>query len=264
MDGYLIWLAYLTMAIIALSVIQLQIGRNKRLQWNCRQSHIDVRTLQDRLRDKEKSIDKLQHSFNQLLKWRDRASELEKELITTKQTKDYASAQRLQYLEDYISSMGKDATAVFVSTFPSRGLHSFEDRLCQMLEVAEFEITIVSPWIKRQTWDRIKVHFRNLTRRGGRLRVFMRGSESDYALGLSDDIREEVRRLGGEVILVKELHAKIYLADRKEAIITSANLTKSGTMGNYEAGIWLKDPSALNEICTYIDDLYQFRQISEK
>jgi phosphatidylserine/phosphatidylglycerophosphate/cardiolipin synthase-like enzyme len=264
MDGYLIWLAFLTMAIIALSVIQLQIGRNKRLRRDCRQSYIDVRTLQERLRDKENSIDRLQRNFNQLLKWRDRSSELEKELIITKQTKDYASAQRLQYLEDYISSMGKDATANFVSTFPSRGIHSLEDRLCKMLVGAEFEIIIVSPWIKRQTWDRIKVHFSNLTSRGGRLRVFMRGTQSDYALGLSDDIQEEVRRLGGEVILLKELHAKIYLADRKEAIITSANLTKSGMMGNYEAGIWLKDPLAISEICTYIDDLYQFRQFSEK
>ena len=92
----------------------------------------------------------------------------------------------------------------------------------------------------------------------------MRGTHSDYALGLSDDIQEEVRRLGGEVVLIKELHAKIYITDRKEAIITSANLTKSGIMGNYEAGIWLNDPLALSEICIYVDDLYQFRQISEK
>ena len=32
MEEYLIWLAYLAMAIIALSAIQLQVGRNKRLQ----------------------------------------------------------------------------------------------------------------------------------------------------------------------------------------------------------------------------------------
>ena len=61
-------------------------------------------------------------------------------------------------------------------------------------------------------------------------------------------------------MLVRQLHAKIYLVDRKEAIIASANLTKSGMEGNYEAGIWLNDPTALKEICAYIDDLYQCGQ----
>jgi phosphatidylserine/phosphatidylglycerophosphate/cardiolipin synthase-like enzyme len=163
-------------------------------------------------------------------------------------------------LEDYISSIGKNPTTLFLGTFPPQGLHSFDDRLCRMLADAKFEVVIVSPWIKRQTWDRIKGPFRNLTRRGGRLSVFMRGSESDYSLGLSDDIHADVGRLGGEVVLVKQLHAKIYLVDRKEAIIASANLTKSGMEGNYEAGIWLNDPAALKEICAYIDDLYRCGQ----
>jgi hypothetical protein len=30
--------------------------------------------------------------------------------------------------------------------------------------------------------------------------------------------------------------------------------------GNYEAGIWLNDPAALKEICSYIDDLYRCGQ----
>ena len=264
MEEYLIWLAYLAMAIIALSAIQLQVGRNKRLQQDYRQMQIGVQNLQERLRDREKSIDQIQRGFDQLLKWRDRAFELEKELIATKQTESYSSAQRLRYLEDYISSVGKNPTTLFLGTFPSRGIHTFDDRLCRMLEDAKFEVVIVSPWIKRQTWDRIKGPFRSLTRRGGRLRVFMRGRESDYSLGLSDDIHADVGRLGGEVVLVRQLHAKIYLVDRKEAIIASANLTKSGMEGNYEAGVWLNDPTALKEICAYIDDLYQCGQSPEK
>ncbi len=107
MEEYLIWLAYLAMAIIALSAIQLQVGRNKRLQQDYRQMQIGVQNLQERLRDREKSIDQIQRGFDQLLKWRDRAFELENELIATKQTESYSSAQRLRYLEDYISSSWK-------------------------------------------------------------------------------------------------------------------------------------------------------------
>ena len=66
--------------------------------------------------------------------------------------------------------------------------------------------------------------------------------------------------MGGEVVLVSQLHAKIYVVDRKEAIVTSANLTKGGIDDNYEAGIWLNDPAVLKEICAFIDDLYHCRQ----
>ncbi len=83
----------------------------------------------------------------------------------------------------------------------------------------------------------------------------MRGSESDYSLGLSDNLQEEVTELGGEVVLVAKLHAKIYMVDRKEAIVTSANLTKGGTEANYEGGIWVNDPVVLKEICKFVDDI---------
>ncbi len=178
-------------------------------------------------------------------------------LRESKQTQDYASAQRLQFLEDYIAKSQKNPCVLFLGTFSSLGRHAFEDELRRMLEDAKFEIVIVSPWIKRQTWNRMKGPLRKFSRGGGKLRVFMRGSESDYSLGLSDNLQEEISDLGGEVVLVALLHAKIYMVDRKEAIVTSANLTKGGTEANYEGGIWVKDPVVLNEICEFVDDIYQ-------
>ena len=77
---------------------------------------------------------------------------------------------------------------------------------------------------------------------------------------MSDDIQEEVRRLGGELLFVPPLHAKIYMIDRKEAIVTSANLSQGGIDDNYEAGVWLNDPQVLSDICAYIDGLYRCRQ----
>ncbi len=260
MEGYLIWLAYLLLAIIAFSSLQLQMGRNKRLQKDCRRMQTDVKRLQEELRVREKDIDHLQRDQSQLLKWKDRSSELEKELRTTKQKQDYMSAQRLQYLEDYLVSEGGNPAVQFLGTFPPRYIHSFDDYLHSMLERAEFEVVIVSPWIKRRVWDRIKVPLHKFARRGGKLRIFMRGSESDYNLGLSDDIRAEVLSIGGEVVSVRQLHAKIYLVDGKEAIIASSNLTKGGMEENYEAGIWLSDPAVLKDISAFVDDLYQCRQ----
>jgi hypothetical protein len=137
-----------------------------------------------------------------------------------------------------VAKSQKNPDIFFLGTSPFLGWHAFEDKLRSMLEDALFEKVIVSPWIKRQNWNRMKGPLRKFTRRGGKLRVFMRGSESDYSLGLSDNLQEEISDLGGETILVAKLHAKIYMVDRREAIVTSASLTKGGTEGNYEGGIY--------------------------
>ena len=255
MDEYLIWLIFLALAIFSVCIIQLQEGRSKRLQEDCRQLQQNLLLWQDRLRKKEGSIDQLQRGFAQLLKWKERAYELEEELKMVKQTENYACANRLQFLEDSISKSQTDPCVLFLSTCSRQGRHAFEDELHRMLEDAKFEIVIVSPWIKSQTWNRMKGPLHKFSRRGGKLRVFMRGSESDYSLGLSDNLQKEVNELGGEVVLVAKLHAKIYMADRKEAIVTSANLTKGGTEANYEGGIWVNDPVVLKEICTFVDEM---------
>lgn len=249
----MIWLIFLALAIFSVSIIQLQEGRSRKLQEDCRLLEKKLLLWQDRLRKKEGNIDQLQRSFAQLLKWKERAKELEEELKRVKHTQDYASAQRLQFLEDFIARPQKDPDILFLDTTPSRGKHAFEDRLCRMLEDAKFEIVIVSPWIKRQTWNRVKGPLRKFSRRGGKLSVFMRGSESDYSLGRSDNLQEEISDLGGETILVDLLHAKIYMVDQNEAIITSANLTKGGMESNYEGGIWVNDPIVLRDICEFID-----------
>lgn len=258
MDGYMVWLIFLAFAIFTLCIVQLQTRRSKVLERERRQLQKSLQAWQERLRERERTIDELQRRAAQLLKWRDRASELEQELAATKQTERYTSAKRLQYLEEHLAE--GNASSVFLSTFQPRGLHTFEERLGLMLEEAQFEVVIVSPWIKRQTWDRIKGPLRKFARRGGKLRVFTRGCESDYSLGLSDDIMKDVAELKGDVILVRPLHAKIYMADRRQAIIASANLTKGGFEGNYEAGIWMNDPSILKEICVFVEDLHNCRQ----
>jgi phosphatidylserine/phosphatidylglycerophosphate/cardiolipin synthase-like enzyme len=255
MEVYLIWLIFLALVIISVSIIQLQEGRSKRLQEDCWRLQKNLRLWQDKLREKESHIDHLQRDFAQLLKWKERAFELEEELAKVKQTKDYACAMRLQFLEDYVNSSQENPDVIFLSTIPSVGRQTFEDKLRHMLEDARFEIVIVSPWIKRQTWNRMKGPLRKFSRRGGKLRVFMRGSEADYSLGLSDNLHKEISDIGGDIFLVANLHAKIYMVDRREAIVTSANLTKGGTEGNYEGGVWVNDPVVLKDICEFIDGI---------
>ena len=81
--------------------------------------------------------------------------------------------------------------------------------------------------------------------------------EIDFSKAFGDDIRIELKEMGGETILIRQLHAKLYLVDRKEAIITSANLTAGGVEANLETGIWSNDPTLISDICKFVDALYQ-------
>ncbi len=260
MDEYLIWLIFLALAIFALSSFQLKDRHYRRLQAENHRLQTGLDGISARLREREQDIDQMHRSCANLLKWKSRADELEEELKATKQTKEYADAFRLEYLEGCLqSSADVGPGALFLETFQPRGLFTFEEKLGQMLEQAKFEVVIVSPWIKRQMWDRIKGPLKRFVRRGGKVRVFMRGCESDFSAGLSDDVVQDVRDLGGEVFPVRQLHAKLYVVDRKEAIIASANLTKGGIEGNYEAGVWLNDPLVMKDICLFLEDLYRCR-----
>lgn len=275
MESYLFWLVLLALVILSASIMQMQARAGHRLEEDCRRLHSEIELLQGRLREKEGSLDRLERKFAQLLKWRSRAGELESELKAAKRSQDYASSARLHFLEESLAGSAAMQSSKFLATIPSglpapsghsairlcpeppscRKSLSFEDSLQRLLEDADFEVVIVSPWIKRQTWNSLAGELKRFAKKGGRLRVFTRGCASDYSLGLSDDLYGEISSLGGEVVLVPRLHAKIYMADRRAAIITSANLTRGGTQGNYESGLLVSDPAILREICDFVDAL---------
>jgi hypothetical protein len=259
MEDYLIWLAFVAVLIAASAVIQLKSSRYRNLQNGYRKMLASLKALENELREKERRLDDLQRSSANLLKWRSCASELEQELRTIKGTQDYASAKRLEQLERYIAASPSDQGSVFLTTFTPRGKRTFEEKLDQMLESAEYEVIIVSPWIKAQIWNRIKGPIIRFVHKGGSLRVFIRGCQSDFSSGQSDDIRKDVEELGGEIIFINQLHAKLYAVDKREAIVASANLTKGGIEGNYEAGIWVNDPNVMKDINAFIDDLYNLK-----
>jgi hypothetical protein len=72
---------------------------------------------------------------------------------------NYLPAKRLEHLEEYVSASIKagDSDFVFLGTFKPLRVYTFKEHLIRMLDKAEFEIEIVSPWIKRQTLESIKV-----------------------------------------------------------------------------------------------------------
>lgn len=54
------------------------------------------------------------------------------------------------------------------------------------------------------------------------------------------------------------LHAKVYIADDKQAIVTSANLTDHGLSVNYEYGVSISDPALVRRIR---DDFQEYKNL---
>lgn len=63
------------------------------------------------------------------------------------------------------------------------------------------------------------------------------------------------------VIYLPSLHAKVYIADAKAAIVTSGNLTNNGLSGNHEYGVLLRNPDLVSKVRS---DLTQYAALGNK
>ncbi len=63
---------------------------------------------------------------------------------------------------------------------------------------------------------------------------------------------------------LEKLHAKVYIADEKIALITSANLTHGGLKENYEYGILLREEMVVSDILRDMSTYFNLGNIIEK
>jgi len=184
--------------------------------------------------------------------------ELEKELTRFEGTSEYKLGKRVEDLERYIALFlkGKKQDTVFAATFESVGMDSIEDSLHAMIGRAEMEIILVTPWIKEGIWKRIRGSVLDFVKDGGDLRVFIKGIDEDFSSGRSDwSVVNEISQYGGVVKFVPKLHAKVYVVDKREALISSANLSRSGLDFGYEAGMWTCNPVIVKDVRGFVERL---------
>jgi phosphatidylserine/phosphatidylglycerophosphate/cardiolipin synthase-like enzyme len=135
-------------------------------------------------------------------------------------------------------------------------MDSIEDTLHAMIGRAELEIIFVAPWIKERIWRRVRGKVLKFVKNGGELKVFIKGTKEDFSSGRSDySVVKDIRKHGGAVKFVPRLHAKVYVVDRREALICSANLSRSGMDFSYEAGVWTCNPGIVKEVGEFVDRL---------
>jgi hypothetical protein len=112
-------------------------------------------------------------------------------------------------------------------------------------------LKVSSPFIKEQVIRKMQSQFdfKNFE-------LITRFNLRDFASNVSslDGLKFSVE-CGANIFGVRDLHSKIYLFDKRSAIITSANLTSGGMINNYECGIYITDKSTIQKIHNYFNEL---------
>lgn len=113
------------------------------------------------------------------------------------------------------------------------------------------ELKIISPFVKEDVLRKIQrqYDFQNFE-------LITRFNLQDFAMGVSSlsGLKFSVES-GASIFGIKELHSKVYIFDKRSAIITSANLTKGGLLNNFECGIFLTDKVVIDSLCLYFNGL---------
>jgi hypothetical protein len=114
-------------------------------------------------------------------------------------------------------------------------------------------LKIVCPFIKKTAAER-------LLRRGepGSIQVITRTNLDDFYGGVSDiaALRLLISH-GAQVRGVKNLHAKLYLFGKTQAIVTSANLTEAALLRNHEFGLVVQESAKVRECRKYFDKFWK-------
>jgi len=124
--------------------------------------------------------------------------------------------------------------------------------LAEVVHSAREELLIASPYIKETEARWVCDQLRDTgSSRPCMVRV-LTDIRSDSILAGSLDLEalEIFRNQHGQsqVVSLPRLHAKVYVADTRRALVTSANLTPSGLDGNFEYGVSLEDPVLVQRV----------------
>jgi len=125
-----------------------------------------------------------------------------------------------------------------------------------LLAEAHEALILASPFIKEPEAESIVEVLANSNRLDRIQLTVLTDFRADSVLSSSLDITalllfaDRVSR--SRIISVPRLHAKVYVADTRRAVVTSANLTAAGLDENVEYGVAFSSPGAVEDIATDI------------
>lgn len=152
--------------------------------------------------------------------------------------------------------------------FTGRGIRGFESVIEEIIFSAESEILIVSYIITSSALHVLGLMEKAL-HRGVKIMMVINNIHD-----LDPDVRNRLfsmkRKFPGTFNLInfrdfadRDIHAKVIIADRKKAVIGSANLSWGGIRANYEIGVLIEGETVW-QIVKVIDNLLKELQVKRK
>ena len=117
-------------------------------------------------------------------------------------------------------------------------------RLSSLIRSAKRELLISSPFVTRYGTDFVLQHLSRNFRKTGTLHILTNLSPVNVCQGSTDPTALQYLSAGTANCMLTHLprlHAKVYISDTYRAIVSSANLTLGGLLGNYEYGVEVSD-----------------------
>lgn len=136
--------------------------------------------------------------------------------------------------------------------------NNFPQRLAELFNCASREIVVSTPYLSDAGSNLLIDSTKGEFHRKGTLHFVTNLSPKNILQSATDPA--SLLRISSEISDVRlrhlpRLHAKAYIADRRVAIITSANLTAGGLYRNYEYGIEIDDEETVHRIR---DDIVEY------
>jgi len=134
---------------------------------------------------------------------------------------------------------------------------SWHRELAELVQSAESRLLIAAPFISKEGSSLITRHLANETRRSGCVELMTdlwpsHVCDGSLELAAVTAICEAATR--STLWHVPRLHAKVYVADGKRAILTSGNLTAGAFDRNVEYGLQIADRALVNAIVNHFQD----------
>lgn len=117
-------------------------------------------------------------------------------------------------------------------------------KIMSLIEEAQKELIIVSPYVNIQKWGKMKSCLERAIERGVAITIIARkNADQDFSYFNNSKIK---------LVLVMDLHAKLYIND-KYAVVTSQNLLQSSDNNSIEIGYITTNNMERKELVTFVN-----------
>ena len=128
---------------------------------------------------------------------------------------------------------------------------NWKEKLAALVRGASEHVLIASPFVSQRGVEFFVNHLSDAIRNRGHVQVLASLSPQNVVQGATEP--ESLQRLEETVsdaalYHLPHLHAKVYVADTQDAILTSGNLTAGGLERNFEYGVYTSDWEAVSTI----------------